>query len=324
MIPVIALIAVMGKAVVLPISGTVAPEIRSNAQAYLLDELRQKFAEVVVDSSRAEDFSACKEKACKVSVARELQADRLIALNLYKLGEQFQVKVEIVDPHRDSLLTYRVPAKDANDLFTVLERIAESAETMKPYETTARVGTVTQAESQSRDIVRKKLFISGGMSISRALGLKGFEKIDLADNSEKFHQWTKFEFLATMESKGFDLWANFSLFYFGTELAFLGHYYPSTANTSPFVGGGIGYIWVPTTALHTTESGNSYELRTGGSGLAFYLSGGMVFLRTYEAHLYLHARVFAILNSKFDTGASVGISFTHPFLGRIVWGVLGS
>jgi hypothetical protein len=228
----------------------------------------------------------CYEVDCALDIGSAARADRVIFGSVSALGEKHIVQVSVADvATRETIWAGSLAAKTAEDLDTVVKRLAMSISGGKTTEKTAEVGSVTQEEE--KEPLRRRVFHTAGISVGMAIPLGGY-----ADAGSMVRYGTTYWFemphwavevaayYAHTSNLGFNLEGSAGEVV-GPEISVL--YLLNKGNISPYFGGGIGL------GMIMMQPEGDWDIGTG-IGPAFNVGGGLVFFRTYDIRITLDAR----------------------------------
>lgn len=256
----------------------------------------------------------CYQTACAADAGAVAEVERVIYGSLSTLGEKHIVQVSVVNvATREVVWAGSLAAKTAEDLDTVVKRLAKSISEGKKAEETVEVGLIT--EEEEKEPLRRRVFHTTGIKVGVIKPLGGYadagmlflsgaqywyEMPNLAVEVAAYYAWTG--------SLGFDLEGNAAEFV-APEISIL--YMTSKGDISPYFGGGFGLGWI------TLQPEGDFDLGTA-IGPAFNAGCGVVFFRTYDLKITADiryrinfAQVSAIIDqdNRFE-GPHHGITFS--------------
>ncbi|MGB9720674.1 MAG: hypothetical protein ACPL28_04230 [bacterium] len=231
----------------------------------------------------------CYEVGCAAEVGFKAQVERVIFGSVSKFGEKHLVQVSVVNVSTKEIVWWgSLAAKSAEDLDTVVKRIARAIHTGKKVETGAEVGMITEQE-ETQEAKRKEAFYATGFSFVYGLPVHGYADASsiMGFNWVNWYETSKF----AVEFSGGYLWSlnamatggitdEPSIVDYGADISFF--YLLSKGDFCPYLGGGLGPRFI------LMESGN--QGFGANFGMGFNAGGGIVALRTYDFHIIIDAR----------------------------------
>lgn len=235
----------------------------------------------------------CYESGCAAEVGFKAKVERMIFGSVSRLGEKYIVQVSVVNVStREVVWSGSLAAKSAEDLDTVVKRIAKAIAEGKKVEEGAEVGAITEQEV-TQEVKRKETFYATGFNFIYGLPISGYagasglmggslinwyETPHFAVETGLSYFWSLNALTTsgvTTEPSVIDQGFNLSFFYLFSKEDF-----------SPYVGGGLGPRFIEMKA-GTMDYGMNF-------GMTFNAGGGLALLRTYDFHILIDGRI--ILN----------------------------
>ncbi len=231
----------------------------------------------------------CYEANCAAEAGFKAQVERVIFGSVSKFGEKYMVQVSVVNVStREVVWSGSLAAKSAEDLDTVVKRIAKAIHEGKKVEAGAEVGAITEQEV-TQEVKRKESFYATGGNFVWGLPVHGYAeaKSIMGFNWVNWYETPNF----AVEFSGGYLWSlgamttgtiteEPSVVDYGGNISFF--YLFSRGDFCPYVGGGLG------PRLIAMEAGN--QGFGANFGMGFNAGGGLVILRTYDFHIIIDAR----------------------------------
>ncbi len=224
----------------------------------------------------------CYQTACAADAGAVAGVERVIYGSVSTLGDKHIVQVSVVSvATRNVVWAGSLAAKSAEDLDTVMKRLAKSISEGKKVEETVEVGMVT--EEEEKEPARRRSFHTTGIKVGAMLPLGGY-----ADASYLMHYGVQYwyempnfaievaGYYSTTGNIGYELEGAASEFV-APEISVL--YLMSKGDISPYFGGGFGLG-----IISLTPEGGMWDLGTG-LGPAFNAGAGIVFFRTYDIRI---------------------------------------
>ncbi len=228
----------------------------------------------------------CYQTACAVEAGMQANVDHVIYGSVSTLGEKHIVQVSVVNVATGQVIwAGSLAAKSAEDLDTVVKRLAKSISEGKKVEQTIEVETVTQEEE--KEPLRRAVFHTVGFTTGMFAPLTGYDGSELMYHFGGLY-WYETPNLVAEIAGHFAFPADFENTNGGIaeasfpEVSLL--YMVSKKDISPYFGGGLGFGWL----IVDYEDPNLAE--ESRYGLTLNAGGGIVFFRTYDIRLMLDAR----------------------------------
>ena len=232
------------------------------------------------------DVLECYENECAAEAGAQAAVERVIYGSVSTLGEKYIVQVSVVNVMTKEILwAGSLAAKTAEDLDTVVKRLAKSISEGKKAEETVEVGLVI--EEEEKEPLRRRVYHTTGFKAGMILPMGGYADAGLMYQvgAQYWYEMPNFAieaavYYAHTSSLGFDLEGTASEAV-APEISVL--YMLSKGDISPYIGGGfgLGLIWL------TPEE--EWDLGAG-IGPAFNAGGGLVLFRTYDIRITIDAR----------------------------------
>jgi hypothetical protein len=266
----------------------------------------------------ANDILACYESKCAADAGALADVERVIFGSVSTLGEKHIVQVSVVNvATREVIWAGSLAAKTAEDLDTVVKRLAKSISEGKTAEETIEVELVTAEEE--KEPMRRRVFHTVGTTAGMVVPLDGYGGAGTLYNLGWLYWYETPRLVA--EVAGYftfpgDIENGTALEFCPVEFSLL--YMLSKKDISPYFGGGIGFGWL------TVESDEPYSYAETAYGMTLNAGGGLVFMRTYDIRFVLDARYHINLaNMPNVDGPHHGIKFSLGLTYRPRFGCFG-
>jgi len=253
----------------------------------------------------AGDILECYESECAADAGTLAKVERVIFGSVSTLGEKHIAQVSVVSvATREVIWAGSLAAKTAEDLDTVVKRLAKSISEGKAVEKTVEVELVTAEEEKLP--MRRRVFHTVGTTAGMVVPLDGYAGAGGLFNLGWLYWYETPRLVA--EVAGYftfpgDVETGTALEFCPVEFSLL--YMLSKKDISPYFGGGIGFGWL------TVESDDPYSIAETAYGVTLNAGGGLVFLRTYDIRVVLDARYHINLANMSDVdGPHHGIKFS--------------
>lgn len=116
----------------------------------------------------------CYESNCAAEAGFKAQVERVIFGSVSKFGEKYMVQISVVNVStREVVWSGSLAAKSAEDLDTVVKRIAKAIHEGKKVETGAEVGMITEQE-ETQEAKRREAFYATGGNFTYGIPLHGY------------------------------------------------------------------------------------------------------------------------------------------------------
>lgn len=262
------------------------------------------------------DVLECYESECAAEAGFRANVEHVIYGSVSRLGDKHIVQLSIV-----SVLTKEIvwagslAAKTAEDLDTVVKRLAKSISEGKAAEETIEVELVTAEEE--KEPRRRRVFHTVGITAGMVVPLDGYGGSSALYNLGWLYWYETPRFVA--EVAGYATFPGSSetgdaAEFCPVELSLL--YMLSKKDISPYFGGGVGFGWLVVDPYETAY------------GLTLNAGGGVVLLRTYDIRLILDARYHINLADVPNVGGphhgfkfSMGFTYRPKFRGCFGCGI---
>ncbi|MEO0127683.1 MAG: hypothetical protein ABIL44_08050 [candidate division WOR-3 bacterium] len=270
----------------------VSPETAEAVAGLLANELSSLGHRVLntdaMDGAAGEVIQ-CYEAGCAAEVGFKAQVERVIFGSVSRFGEKYMVQVSVVNVStREVVWSGSLAAKSAEDLDTVVKRIAKAIHEGKKVETGAEVGLITEQE-ETQEGKRKEAFYATGANFVYGLPVHGYADASsvIGFNWVNWYETSKF----AIEFNGGYIWSlnamttgqiteEPSIVDYGANISFF--YLFSKGDFCPYAGVGLGPRFI------AMEAGN--QGFGANFGMGFNLGGGLVVLRTYDFHIIIDGR----------------------------------
>lgn len=234
----------------------------------------------------AGEILECYETSCAIEAGLQGNVDHVIYGSVSTLGEKHIVQLSVVKVTTGQVVwAGSLAAKTAEDLDTVVKRLAKSISERKKVEETVEVELVTQEEE--KEPLRRRVFHTVGFTSGMFTPLAGYEESGLMYHFGGLY-WYETPHLVAEIAGHFTLPGNLddTEEYIGEasfpEISLL--YMTSKKDISPYFGGGLGFGWI------IADHEDPYLTDQSGYGLTLNAGGGIVFFRTYDIRIMLDAR----------------------------------
>ncbi len=255
------------------------------------------------------DVLDCYESQCAADAGSRANVEQVIYGSISRLGDKHIVQLSIVNVlTREITWAGSLAAKTAEDLDTVVKRLARSITEGKSAEETIEVGMVTEEEAKRP--VRRRVFHTFGINAGILQTVAGYGETSTLYHTGVLYWYETPRFAA--EISGYAAFPGSSTGANGDVLEavfpeFSMLYMLSKQEISPYVGGGVGFGWL---------SVDDPYLETA-YGLTLNAGGGIVFLRTYDIRLMFDARYRVnFANISGVSGPHQGFKFSIGFTYR--------
>lgn len=224
------------------------------------------------------DVLECYESSCAAEAGLAANVEHAIYGSVSRLGDKHIVQLSIVNVMtKEVIWAGSLAAKTAEDLDTVVKRLAKSISEGKKAEETVEVGLVTAEEE--KEPMRRRVFHTFGTTAGMVVPVGGYGGANTLYNLGWLY-WYETPHLV-FEAAGYFTFpgdienATASEF---CPVEFSALYMLSKRDISPYFGGGVGFGW-----LIVDPGETAY-------GLTLNAGGGLVFMRTYDIRFILDAR----------------------------------
>jgi TolB-like protein len=283
------------------------------ASGLLISELRSQGV-TVIDKR---DLTPTESPQDAAKLLTDSGAELGIYGSLLQLGSKIIVEVDVVKVATAELVfTDRLTAESADDLDTVIRRLAAGIVSGKKAGATATVETVTAAEEKTPR--RRATFSSAGLragymwpasdswgGVTKMVAVDFVYGYETAKWQLEVVPFLGFRTGSTYGNDAFD-WAIFDFNF---------HYFLTQTDISPYLGGGLGFHSVAAKESVLNQYGYHEKVDDSGTGFAFNAGGGIVFFRTYDFHLTADLRYQYVTYTfkKLEHNQTQSIMFTIGF-----------
>ena len=266
----------------------------------------------------AGEILKCYQSECAADAGAVAEVERVVFGSVSTLGEKHIVQVSVVDvATREVIWAGSLAAKTAEDLDTVVKRLAKSISEGKKTEETVEVELVTAEEAKKP--MRRRVFHTIGTTAGMVVPLDGYSDASTLYNLGWLYWYETPRIVA--EVAGYftfpsDFEGGTALEFCPVEFSVL--YMLSKKDISPYFGGGVGFGWL------TMETEAPYYSTETAYGMTLNAGGGLVFLRTYDIRFSVDARYHVNLASIPNTdGPHHGFKFSIGLTYRPRFGCFG-
>jgi hypothetical protein len=230
--------------------------------------------------------SKCYESECAADAGVSAKVERVIFGSVSTLGEKHIVQVSVVNvATREVVWAGSLAAKTAEDLDTVVKRLAKSISEGKTAEETVEVELVTAEEE--KEPTRRRVFHTFGTTAGIVVPLDGYAGSSALFNLGWLYWYETPRLVAEVagyvafpgNTENVEAWE-----FCPVEFSLL--YMLSKKDISPYFGGGIGFGGL---IVDLGYPGPYWNFRTA-YGLTLNAGGGVVFLRTSDVRFILDVR----------------------------------
>ena len=220
----------------------------------------------------------CYQSECAADAGADAMVERVIYGSVSTLGEKHIVQVSVVNvATREVIWAGSLAAKTAEDLDTVVKRLAKSISEGRKTQETVEVELVTAEEAKEPG--RRRVFHTVGTTAGMVVPLDGYGGASSLYNLGWLYWYETPNLVA--EVAGYftfpgDIESGTAAEFCPAEFSLL--YMMSKKDISPYFGGGIGFGWLVVDPGETAY------------GLTLNAGGGLVFMRTYDIRFIVDAR----------------------------------
>jgi hypothetical protein len=257
-----------------------------------------------MDAAVGEELE-CYQSECAADAGALASVERVIYGSVSTLGEKHIVQVSVVNVMtREVIWAGSLAAKTAEDLDTVVKRLAKSISEGKKAEETVEVELVTAEEG--KEPMRRRVFHTFGPTAGMVVPLDGYSGAGALYNLGWLYWYETPRLVA--EVAGYftfpgDVESGTAFEVCPIEFSLL--YMLSKKDISPYFGGGVGFGWL------TVESDEPYTYTETAYGLTLNAGGGLVFMRTTDIRFIVDARYHINLANMQDVdGPHHGFKFS--------------
>jgi len=226
----------------------------------------------------------CFQSECAADAGAVAMVERVIYGSVSTLGEKHIVQVSVVNvATREVIWAGSLAAKTAEDLDTVVKRLAKSISEGKKTEETIEVELVSAEEA--KEPLRRRVFGTFGVTTGVVAPVDGYGSAGNLYNLGWLYRYETTHLVA--EVGGYftfpgDFETGVATEFCPVEFSLL--YMLGKKDIAPYFGGGLGF------GLLTIESDAPYYYTETAYGMTLNAGGGIVFMRTYDVRLFLDAR----------------------------------
>ncbi|HEX7318734.1 MAG TPA: hypothetical protein VF399_00045 [bacterium] len=240
-----------------------------------------------LDAAVGEKIS-CYEATCAAEAGFKAKVERMIFGSISKFGEKYVVQVTVVSVATSEVLwTGSASSKTAEDMDTVIKRIAKAIAEGKKVDEGAEVGMITEQEITTESRRKEGFYSTGGGFIfgfpmggyAGANSLMGFAWLNCFE-TKNFMIQVNMPYLWSLGAQAIGSGTEPSVLDYGL-LDFEFDYLFSKSDIAPYAGGGLGMHM-----LILSRSGFNTETNFG---MVFSGGGGLIFMRTYDFHVIINA-----------------------------------
>ncbi|MGD8979435.1 MAG: hypothetical protein PVH23_05150 [candidate division WOR-3 bacterium] len=232
----------------------------------------------------AGEILECYQSECAADAGAIAEVERVIFGSVSTLGEKHIVQVSVVEvATRKVIWAGSLAAKTAEDLDTVVKRLAKSISEGKAADATVEVELVTAEEEKAP--MRRRVFHTFGTTAGMVIPVDGYSGTSTLYNLGLLYWYETPSLVAEVAAYG-TFPGNFeggtAAEFCPVEFSLL--YMLSKKDISPYFGGGLGFGWL------TVETDDPYYDTETAYGITLNAGGGLVFLRTYDIRFIVDAR----------------------------------
>jgi hypothetical protein len=260
----------------------------------------------------------CYQSECAADAGAVAKVEKVIFGSVSTLGEKHIVQVSVVNvATRAVIWAGSLAAKTAEDLDTVVKRLAKSISEGKTPQETIEVELVTAEEE--KEPMRRRVFHTVGTTAGIVVPLDGYGGASILYNLGWLYWYETPNLVA--EVAGYftfagDIENGTAAEFCPVEFSLL--YMLSKKDISPYFGGGIGF------GLLTVESDEPYYYTETAYGATLNAGGGLVFMRTTDIRFIVDARYHINLaNVPNVSGTNQGFKFSIGLTYRPRFSCLG-
>ncbi|MBN1655429.1 MAG: hypothetical protein JXA30_16810 [Deltaproteobacteria bacterium] len=202
-------------------------------------------------------------------------------IELRKLGDNVLIDLIYESPIGSPHDSRSTQLKSIEEVIVAAPRLAKALIRKEPMETTAEISTLVGDETRPYEKIYGEFFWGLGIlgvampTVEIYAGF-GFQL-------KVFYESSEYSIGVDIKGGGADQGEDDAKF-FGMSVG--ARYFFSTANISPFIGGGLGFLLMEV----TRDDGYDYYIDYEGTGLTSYLEAGVEFLRFHSSRLDLAVR----------------------------------
>jgi hypothetical protein len=258
----------------------------------------------------------CYQSECAADAGAVAEVERVIYGSVSTLGEKHIVQVSVVTvATREVIWAGSLAAKTAEDLDTVVKRLAKSISEGKPPDETVEVELVTAEEE--KEPMRRRVFHTFGTTAGMVVPLDGYAGSGTLYNLGWLYWYETPRIVA--EVAGYatfpgNVESGEALEFCPVEFSLL--YMLSKKDISPYFGGGVGF------------GGLILDPGEAAYGMTLNAGGGLVFMRTYDIRFIVDARYHVNLADVPNVSGphhgfkfSIGLTYRPKFRGCFGCGI---
>jgi hypothetical protein len=248
-----------------------------------------------VQNALADTF--CFEIPCAVAAGKAMGADQVLLTSLLALGGKVVVQYQLVDVANEKpILIDRSTAAFAEDLDTVMERVARSIILQVPISRTAEVGAITAQEAQKP--LRRGSRSYASLAFGYLYPRNGYDEVESS---------FCMEFRSGAEFNRYEMGMLMAL-HKGFAMNVYGHLLGTRKDLCPYFGGGLGFHWVHHSenyyiASPDYENGYNWDDKKK-DGIEVSANAGLKIMRTYSTQILLNLSYTYCFN-EYDDSAVV-------------------
>jgi hypothetical protein len=275
--------AATNRLVILPLhTGGVDSVYLQTSESILRTEIEKLSRMEVVSVRQTKEAlggATCTERECALEIGRQLNASRVLACQLSALGQKIIVQYFIVDvPTGKQVLIDQTTAENAEDLETLMKRLAKSAVGLEAASSNAEVGTILASETQepARKASRNNFGISFGYLFPQMGYDNGTRSLVLDGRFD--HEVNDFAVgLLVGIREGF-------------AMNLYGSYLFSRTDFCPYLGAQMGFHWVS----HSDAMFQAHPPRTDGFEIGAHT--GIRIMHTYNFQMVFNVEYIYTVN----------------------------
>lgn len=316
-----------------PVGGAATIRVEGSKEATISVEEQAAFSfgDLLRDEFRKEGYDVlprakmgtgtCSDEVCAAEKGLKLGVAQAVVTRLSRLERKVVVTATLVETTSGKVLfNDRATAASLDDLDTLSTRVAQAVARRVPIDTTVTAHTVTDQEAKDQN--RRKAVFTTGLRLDGFVPFTGYGDTRFMYGGE----WVNY-----YEVKDLAIEAAFggrvsdsddsesSAAEWFVDLG--GYYFLSQADTSPFVGGGVGLHGVSARFKGTSDGDpttDDFE-SDADQGPGAWVGVGVMFLRTADVHVTAGAK-YQLLSTEIDgelsNGVMVGLTVTYTKRGN--------
>lgn len=257
-----------------------APSPTGSVRCILVEESGVPHAEAIAASSRV----------CAELLQRDPRSSDMYAVHLTQLGSRVIVAVDRVDASRAVVDQRTATLSGLEEILVAGPRLAEALVSGKTLEGTATVTTILNEEAHVPKARGGRLGYDFGVTGTSAFG---FAALPSAGAYTALHYETASRVGLKLEARLGGVGGQTKVS--GGTLDVGSRYFTSDRDTSPYIGGGVGFGFWENSAPAVSSGPNSYTYTESvqGSGFNAYATAGMQFMRVERVAFDVGVRVDA-------------------------------